>query len=225
VLISVIALMPEAENQTEPPSKRWRRAMIGLAIVALAVGVAWLEHEPILRHIAGWWAVSDELVHADAIVVLGGDIDVRPFAAAALYKQGYAAKILLSNIQFGRAERLGLVPSNTALNRDVLRKLGVPETAIVIIGENNSSTQQEAAAVREWALQSLAKRVIVPTELFAARRTRWIFDRELGPVGVEVLVHAFPSSGYTLADWWRHRHGLIDFNNEVLKYLYYRVEY
>jgi uncharacterized SAM-binding protein YcdF (DUF218 family) len=220
----VVACMPEAENH-QPPRQRWRRAMIGLAIVALAVGVAWLEHEPMLRHIAGWWAVSDELAHADAIVVLGGDINVRPFAAAALYKQGYAAKILLSNIQFGKAERLGLVPSNTELNRDVLRKLGVPETAIVTIGENNSSTQQEAAAVREWALQSQAKRIIVPTELFATRRTRWIFDRELGPVGVEVLVHAFPSPGYTLADWWRHRYGLIDFNNEVLKYLYYRAKY
>jgi uncharacterized SAM-binding protein YcdF (DUF218 family) len=216
--------MPEVQDHTRPLRKRGRRTMIGLAIVVAAAGVAWLEHEPILRHIAGWWAVSDELAHADAIVVLGGDIDVRPFAAAALYKQGYAAKILVSNIQSGKAERLGLVPSNTELNRDVLRKLGVPETAIVIIGENNSSTQQEAAAVRQWALQSQAKRIIVPTELFAARRTRWIFDRELGPVGVEVFVHAFPS-GYTLADWWRHRHGLVDFNNEVLKYLYYRAKY
>jgi uncharacterized SAM-binding protein YcdF (DUF218 family) len=217
--------MPEIENHTRPLRKRRRRAMIGLAIVALAPGIAWLEHEPILRHIAGWWAVSDALAHADAIVVLGGDIDVRPFAAAALYKQGYAAKVLVSNIQLGKAERLGLVPSNTEQNRDVLRKLGVPETAIVIIGENNSSTQQEAVAVRQWALQSQAKRIIVPTELFATRRTRWIFDRELGPVGVEVLVHAFASPGYTLADWWRHRYGLIDFNNEVLKYLYYRAKY
>jgi uncharacterized SAM-binding protein YcdF (DUF218 family) len=217
--------MPEVQNHTQPLRRRWRRAMIGLAMVALAVGVAWLEHESILRHIASRWAVSDELAHADAIVVLGGDIDVRPFAAAALYKQGYADKILVSNIQFGKAERLGLVPSNTELNSGVLRKLGVPEAAIVIIGENNSSTQQEAVAVREWALQSQAKRIIVPTELFAARRTRWIFDQELSPVGVEVVVHAFPSPGYTLADWWRHRYGLIDFNNEVLKYLYYRVKY
>jgi uncharacterized SAM-binding protein YcdF (DUF218 family) len=217
--------VPAVQNLTQPLRKRLRRAMIGLAVVALAAGVAWLEHEPVLRHIVGWWAVSDELAHADAIVVLGGDIDVRPFAAAALYKQGYAAKILVSNIQFGKAERLGLIPSHTELNRDVLRKLGVPETAIVTIGENNSSTQQEAAAVREWALQSQAKRIIIPTELFAARRTRWIFDRELSPIGVEVVVHAFPTSGYTLADWWRYRHGLIDFNNEVLKYLYYRVVY
>src|ERR1700749_1602155 len=125
--------MPEAENHIQPPSKRWRRVTIGLAIVALVGGAAWLEHRPMLRHIAGWWAVSDALARADAIVVLGGDIDVRPFAAAALYKQGYAAKILLSNIQSGKAERLGLIPSSTELNRDVLQKLGVPEAAIVII--------------------------------------------------------------------------------------------
>jgi uncharacterized SAM-binding protein YcdF (DUF218 family) len=158
-------------------------------------------------------------------VVLGGSIDVRPFAAAALYKRGFAIKILVANVQMGRAERLGLVTSHTQLNRDVLLKLGVPEAAVDTFGENVSSTHEEAQALREWALASQAKRVIVPTELFAARRTRWIFDRELGPIGVDVIVHAFRPADYTLANWWRHRYGLIDFNNEVLKYLYYRAQY
>src|ERR1700733_12252757 len=182
-----------SKNQTNalsvrPPVRRRRRVAIGLAIVVLAIGVAWLEREPILRHVAGWWAVSDELVHADAIVVLGGDLDVRPFAAAALYKRGFADKILVSNVQFGRAEHLGMVPSHTELNREVLLKLGVPETAIATFGENNASTEQEAVALRDWALQTQAKRIIIPTELFATRRTRWIFDRELNPSGVGVIV-------------------------------------
>jgi uncharacterized SAM-binding protein YcdF (DUF218 family) len=220
--------MPDVPAQgpaARPHRTHGRRIAIGLAIVALAVGGAWLEHEPILRHGATWWAVSDELTHADAVVVLGGDLDVRTFAAADIYKRGLADKVLVSNVQMGRAERLGLIPSHTELNREVLLKLGVPEAAIAIVGENNSSTFEEAEAVRAWALQAQAKRIIIPTELFAARRTRWIFDRELGPVGIEALVHAFPPPGYTLDDWWRHRNGLIDFNNEVLKYLYYRVRY
>ena len=209
------------------PAKRVsrRRAIICLAIALLAVGFAWSEREPILQHLAAWWVVSDELTHADAIVVLGGSIDVRPFAAADLYKRGYADKVLVLNVQLSRAERLGFVRSHTQLNTDVLVKLGVPAEAIVIVGENVSSTWEEAQAVRAWAAEARPKIILIPTELFTARRTGWIFKRELDAIGVQVIVHAYPPADYTLADWWRNRYGLIDFNNEVLKYLYYRVRY
>jgi uncharacterized SAM-binding protein YcdF (DUF218 family) len=191
----------------------------------LAIAAVWLEHEPILQHLAAWWVVSDDLAPADAIVVLGGDLDVRPFAAAALYKRGLADKILVSNVQMTRAERLGLIPSHTQLNCDILLKLGVPDSAIVKFGDDNKSTYDEAVGVRRWAEAEHAKVVIVPTELFAARRTRWIFNRELTPIAVRVIVSAFPPAGYRLADWWRHRNGFVDFNNEVLKYLFYRTQY
>lgn len=201
------------------------RIAIGLAITVLAIGFVWDEHERIFQDIGAWWVVSDELLHADAIVVLGGGIDVRPFAAADLYQRGLADKILVANVQLGRAEVLGVVPSHTELNRSILLQLGIPAAAIAIFGNGVSSTHDEAAAVREWASRSHAKRIIVPTEIFAARRTRWIFKHELMPIGVEVIVHAFPQEGYALADWWHHRRGLIDFNNELIKYLYYRVRY
>jgi uncharacterized SAM-binding protein YcdF (DUF218 family) len=221
-------ILPDIHTSTLPvsqPAPRRKRIAIGLAVAVLAIGLAWLEREPILRHIGAWWVISDDLAPADAVVVLGGDLDVRPFAAAEIYKHGLAGTILVSNVQLGKAERLGFIPSHTELNRDILLKLGVPIAAIVAFGDNLSSTQQEAAAVRQWAEQSQAKRIIVPTELFTARRTRWIFDRELAPIGVQVIVYALPAVQYTLADWWRHHDGLVDFNNEVLKYLYYRVQY
>jgi hypothetical protein len=44
----------------------------GAAIAALAIGFTWQVREAILTHVAAWWAVSDELTHADAIAVLGG---------------------------------------------------------------------------------------------------------------------------------------------------------
>ena len=196
-----------------------------LAIALISAGTVWLTHAPLLRHIANSWVVSDDLAHANAIVVLGGSLEVRPFAAAALYKQGFADKILVSNVPLGKAERLGFIPSHTELNRDILLKLGVPPSSIAIFGENNSSTVEEAVALRAWAAQSRAKRVILPTDLFDTRRTRWILDRALNPAGVTVIVRAFPAPDYGINDWWRNRHGLVDFNNEVLKYLYYRLVY
>jgi uncharacterized SAM-binding protein YcdF (DUF218 family) len=219
-------VVPDAKTApVRLPKMRWRRGVVVLVIVVLVLGLAWLERAPILQHIGAWWVVSDELTKADAVVVLGGDVDARPFAAADLYKRGFAGTILVSNAQMGRAERLGFIPSYAELARAVLVKLGVPGTAIIPFGQDLSSTQEEAAAVRQWAVNSHAKRIIVPTEIFAARRTRWVFDRELSPIGVQVIVHAFQPPYYTIANWWQHRYGLVDFNNEVLKYLYYRVEF
>jgi hypothetical protein len=156
----------------------WRLTVIGAAIAALAIGFTWQMREAILTHVAAWWVVSDELTHADAIAVLGGSIDVRPFAAADLYKRGLASTILVANVQMSRAEELGIT-SHTELNREVLLKLGIPAMAIVGFGDNVSSTPDEAEAIRECALASKSKRIIVPTEIFAARRVQWIFDREL----------------------------------------------
>jgi uncharacterized SAM-binding protein YcdF (DUF218 family) len=220
--------MPNVETQVQPirrPKSRWRKAAIGLAIVLFAIGLAWQEREPLLQGIGSWWVISDDLAPADAIVVLGGEANVRPFAAAELYRQGYASKILVSNTKLNRAERLGFVPSDTQLNWNVLVKLGVPSSIITTFGDNLSSTYEEAEAVRAWALSSQAMRVIIPTDVFATRRTRWVFDRELSPIGVDVIVRPFPAPSYELAGWWRDRQGLIDFNNEVLKYLYYRARY
>lgn len=217
---------PDTKARAVPlRGRRSRRLLIGFAIILLAAAIAWLEHAPLLSQIGEWWALSDPLAPADAIVVLGGDLEVRPFAAAALYKDGLASTILVSNVPMGRAELLGFIPSHTELNRDILIKLGIPERAIVTFGRDNSNTFEEADAVRAWALQARAKRIIVPTESFAARRTRFIFDRELNPEGVAVIVHAFPPADYPLTDWWHSRHGLVDFNDEVLKYVYYRLAY
>ena len=68
------------------------------------------------------------------MVVFGGGLGVRPFAAAEYYQQGLAKKILVSNVRLDQAEALGFLPSHTDLNRMVLIKLGVPEAAIEIFG-------------------------------------------------------------------------------------------
>jgi hypothetical protein len=56
--------------------------------------------------------VHDVIQPADAIVVLGGGLETRPFAAAALYKNGFAPKILVSDVKRSRAEKLGVVASH-----------------------------------------------------------------------------------------------------------------
>ncbi len=120
---------------------------------------------------------------------------------------------------------LGALPSHTVTNCNVLLKLGAPETAIEIFGSELSNTHQEAVALREWAVSAHARRIIVPTELFASRRVRWTVERELAGTGIQAQVPAFDVAEYGVSDWWRHEKGIVEFQNEVIKYVYYRVKY
>jgi uncharacterized SAM-binding protein YcdF (DUF218 family) len=199
-----------------------RRLGVLVLVLAGLGACTWLAREPLLRGLANLWIVSDDVTPADAVAVLGGQIEVRPFAAADLYRRGLVKKVLVSSNREGRAAVIGDAQGHAEANRHVLLKLGVPENAIEMFGQANRSTSDEAAALREWTGRHGASSIIVPTEVFAARRVRWIFDREFAGRGVRIQVLALEPPDYTRTEWWRTAAGLIAFQNEVIKYIYYR---
>jgi uncharacterized SAM-binding protein YcdF (DUF218 family) len=165
------------------------------------------------------------VTQADVAAVLGGMIEMRPFAAADLYHRGVVKKIVVSNNEEGPAATIGAVQGHTETNRRVLLRLGVPENAIETFGRANKSTKDEAVALREWVARHGASSIIVPTEVFAARRVRWVFNREFAGRGIRIQVLSLEPPDYTRREWWRTAAGLITFQNEVIKYIYYRLEY
>ena len=209
----------------------WRRRFIGrlFAVVVLLVAVAggvWLERVPLLRGAADLWIVSDPVSHADVVAVLGGDVEGRPFVAAELYKKGLVSKVLVSQVQkTSPIEISTIIPGHSELNRMVLLKLGVPEAAIGMFGEANRNTNDEAVALRDWANRHGASRIVIPTEIFAARRVQWIFNREFAGSSVRLEIASFEPRHYTRAEWWKTEAGMIAFQNEVMKYIYYRLKY
>jgi hypothetical protein len=44
-------------------------------------------------------------------------------------------------------------------------------------------------------------------------------------MGVRVMVQAVEPPEYKVNEWWRSENGLIEFQNEVIKYVYYRFKY
>jgi uncharacterized SAM-binding protein YcdF (DUF218 family) len=194
-------------------------------LIVLAIAVAWMARAAILRGLAELWVVSDPLDHADAIVVLGGRIDVRPFAAADLYKRGFAPRVLISNLPRDPLQTMHLWPGQTELTRQLLLKLGVAAEAIVEFGDGVTSTYEEAQAVLDWTKSSGARTVIIPTDPFPTRRVRWTFQHEVASTGVRVIVRPIQLRAYSLDDWWHDERGLIDFQNEVIKFFYYRLNH
>jgi uncharacterized SAM-binding protein YcdF (DUF218 family) len=164
------------------------------------------------------WVVSDRLDQADAIVVLGGGLDLRPAAAAELYKRQLAPRVAVgrSNFDHGRDARR---------NREILERHGVPATAIVEFAFWPHSTYGEARGILEWARVSGARRVIIPIDIFQTRRVRWIFNHELGPAHIRPIVQAITPSLYSTDDWWLSKVGFKNFRNELVKFAYYRLRY
>ena len=117
------------------------------------------------------------------------------------------------------------MPSHSELNREILLKLGVPGGVIETFGTANKNTRDEAVALREWAERNAASAFIIPTEIFPARRVRWIFRREFFGTTVSIEVPSIEPPDYTRRDWWKTEQGLVAFQNEVLKYIYYRLKY
>jgi uncharacterized SAM-binding protein YcdF (DUF218 family) len=194
--------------------------------VLASVGAGgWLIREPLLRGAADLWIVSDPISRADAVVVLGGGLATRPFEAAELWQRGLADKILISQASEERAVSIGTMPSHSELNREILLKLGVPANAIQTFGTANKNTRDEAVALRMWAERNTASAFIIPTEIFPARRVRWIFRREFFGTAVRIEVPSFEYPDFTRRDWWKTEHGVVAFQNEVLKYIYYRLKY
>jgi uncharacterized SAM-binding protein YcdF (DUF218 family) len=201
------------------------RTVAATLLLMVFAAAAWVERAPLLRGAADLWIVSDPVTRSDAVVVLGGQIEVRPFVAAELYKRGLVTKVFVSQVAATRSSKIGDLPGHSELNRQLLVKLGVPETAIEMFGEGNRNTKDEAVALRDWAEAHRVSRIIVPTEIFAARRLRWILSREFAGSSVHLEIPSFEPPDYTRSEWWKTEAGMIAFQNEIMKYLYYRLKY
>jgi uncharacterized SAM-binding protein YcdF (DUF218 family) len=208
-----------------PRPLRWIAAPVALLLLVLAGIGSWHYRVSLLYGAANAWIISDSVEPSDAVAILGGGLEQRPFAAADYYRRGLVPKVLLASSRTSPSVKLGVSPSDLALNRAVLTKLGVPETAIETFGNELSSTFEESIALREWVERNRAMRIIVPTEVFSSRRVRWMLERALAGTGAQVRVPALESYEYRRDEWWRKEQGLIAFQNEFVKYAYYRFKY
>ncbi len=213
-----------------PAARSWpRKLALGFLTLCLLTSGVYAFRAPLLRSAARAWIVNDPVAKADAIVVLGGGLEYRPFAAARLYTNGCAKTILIAQPKLSPTEELGLRPAEHVIAREVLLKLGVPAEAIQFLGTNVSSTRDEATALKSWAAEHHAQSIIIPTDIFPSRRTRWIFRKllsepsQVAPLSVHII--AIDQPRYTRTNWWMHEDGVISFQNEVVKSVYYHLKY
>jgi uncharacterized SAM-binding protein YcdF (DUF218 family) len=126
------------------------------------------------------------------------------------------------NVKLTPAEKMGISQTEQEETRRILLSNSIPESAIQAIGTNVASTYDESFAVRAWESRSGAKSIVVVTDVFHTRRARWIFEKQLRGTGIQVHMLGVATLEYGTTNWWQHEEGVIGFQNEVMKYIYYR---
>jgi uncharacterized SAM-binding protein YcdF (DUF218 family) len=152
-----------------------------------------------------WLVVADPLQSARAVVVLGGHVPFRAMEAAAVYKQGWAAEVWLTQGGLTEAEasldRLAIdrTPEHVVSGR-VLERLGVPADVIRVLPGRNINTADEVRTVASQ-LQALGgNRVIIVTSKSHARRVKVIWRILVGRP--EVVVRYATGDPFDPARWW-----------------------
>jgi len=204
--------------------RRWILALLAAAALLLAL---WAARWRLLAAAGAFLVDAGEPAPSALIFLLNGDLDTRPAAAAALWKQGLAPRIAIARSESSRAVEMGLVPNVTSLAIQMLERDGVPRAAIdeIPFPGGVTSTRDESLALRAWLKDHPAPSVLIVTNAIHTRRARWIFSKALQGVPVRISFHAVPDRRYRLGQWWDNEHGFLGVYSEYLKLAYYWLRY
>jgi len=203
-----------------------KKFVVCLALLAIAIVCIGFWYRPLLAGYAAFFSVNNASPGADALVVLGGRIETRGPRALALYRQGYAPEILLTDL---RPYNPG-IPDFDCNERRVAhaqRDWLAPGASISIApsrsGTGAASTFDEAWDLLHYSLETGYTRIIIVTDDFHTRRSLYAFHKVFKDSGVSVEAMGAPNAVFNADNWWRSDAGLKAYLLEPLLLLVYLV--
>lgn len=187
------------ESQVRRGRRRWP-ARLALLLVAAVVGYLGFTAWQVVRA-----ADLDERVEADAIVVLGAAqydgtpspaLQGRLDRALELYRAGLAPVVVLTG-----AKQAGDRFTEAFAGFRYLAAAGVPESALRIVDDGDSSYESLAAAARVLRAEG-SERVLLVTDRYHNRRVQGIAG-ELGLTPYLVPTDASPTLGQVIGETGR----------------------
>jgi uncharacterized SAM-binding protein YcdF (DUF218 family) len=212
-------------------AKSRRRLLYFLFIAGVLCGTSYILRKPIFNAIGDFLVVSDSLQKADAIAVLCGNGVLRGRAAADLYLQGLAPRILITREDYlYRSEELARygihVLEEHEIVLEVLRYMKVPQECVSVLDGYNESTVAEARRYLDYMQCHRLNRLIVVTSNFHSRRSRLIFRRIFRGSDITVMIHPGPPSFEFNPDgWWTRRENYRNLLFEYQKLFFYSLRY
>lgn len=192
-------MSPDTPTPDQPPAKRRRlarlrrrRVVVPTVLVVLVLLASYL----IVGHQLFDRDHGDQLRHADAIVVLGGEHDGREQYGIDLARQGYADTVLLSNPYDSSWP-------NYDRDKTMMQHYCDSSTAkikVICFVPNPSTTRGEAMYVQDMAKKYGWHTVIVVSWRFHLVRARYIFGQCFsGDVAMHSVPRVYPSGP---VDWF-----------------------
>ncbi|MCA9073900.1 MAG: YdcF family protein [Planctomycetaceae bacterium] len=154
-----------------------------------------------------------------------GDETLRPLVGAALVKVGMAREVLVPATRVSADEKDGISQPTSEIVRRILLHRGIPEMKIVSLNCANRTTFDDARALAEFLESKPLDTVIVITNAFHTRRTRYIFREVLGSKADRLRFVAAPNPGFADDNWWQQRTGIRIVLSENIKLFFYFLRY
>lgn len=204
-------------------SRKRYLSLLACALAAVVVTVVLLTHSRWLPYAFRLLDIGELPVKTDAVFVLFGNNDTRPYVAAALYNVGYADEILMAH-----NDPLGAT-AQTRASHEIYRRVflhrGVPERRIRTLGAQITNTMDESGVLRDYMVENPDAIVTVVTSHYHTRRTRWSLRRHLGEDAERLRFVSAPEDDFSAADWWLYPKGFEMVGMEYIKILGYWVLY
>ena len=170
------------------------------SFIGVICATGWIFQNSLIASTAGLLIHSDPPAKSDLIVVLGGNFSVRAPAAAQLYREGWAPKILLAREPHDPIGHGG--ESFTDVTTRILESQGVPKDRIVDFAPANgvTSTADEVRAIKLFASVYPLKSILVVTSSFHSARAERALRRAL-PSSVDIRMIAADDPSCTAENW------------------------
>lgn len=188
-----------------------------LIIILLVVTTLFLTYQQEIPHkLLGWYlSPSDNLISADAIVVVSGDDD-RMKHAIDLYKKGLAPKLILSG-----AASDGLTSNALAMHLEA-SAAGIPNE-VVLMEEKATNTYENALYTKQIVQNQEMDNIILVSSPYHQRRVYETFRMVFG--GTDVMLQNSPSvyCSWKADNWWKSESELYLTQSEIGKILWASV--
>lgn len=177
---------------------------------------------PILQFAGSLLIHEDPLTHADAVVVLSGSAFERGNKGAELIGKGYANKILCpgGNIDYTYLILMGDSIYESDITRKKIIRNGINDSIVIAI-HNGTSTIEEAKAIRAYCKFNNIKSLIVVSSYFHTARVNRVYKKVFDNSNIKIIIRGANSVYFDEKYWWKSEYGLLNFNNEIIKTLYY----
>ncbi len=191
--------------------RRWLRRLLFALIL---VGAVYLARGPLLHGAARLLIVEDPPQEVDALVLLDGDHLYE--TTALLYRNDVSKHVLLIQVPPTRLERMGIMPDPITVARRELTNGGVPESAVEVLATDKPGDWNRARRLRDWLNEHPDARVCVLCDRFNSRRTRYVFDHELGALSARVHWRPLTDRRYDERNWYQSKLGAVAFFDSYL---------